>query len=239
MERHNLRKGSNRAGAVLLSSLVVVLCGLVVVTVHFLSGRQSAPRMRSQDVSAAEPEPPTPVAPSVTTLRASTDRSDAKDRSGAAKAEQLLEPIRRLAYSRSRIGLEVMAVQMDEDLRGMIETARILDPTILPAIRDSFEKGICDGTADTDVDLMLFYRSVMRETRLGTQRGIDCAIRRHRQEDVVLWTALEAWNALGRPDLSDKTFLEQNATDPRTLMRLMPPEERHRRADEIRNQLRR
>jgi hypothetical protein len=226
---------STRGGRGLLAMLGVLAIVVTVAAIYiFFGSRTRNVALSSEDGALADTSrgsrSPSSEAPS----RVTPWPSFSGPSSARANADRLFRPIRREAISKAkaRFSIEAMAVEKDEYFRGMLDTARALDPEVIPAMRDQLEANMCNGPADTDVDLILYARMILVDRTVGTQRGLDCAIQHHHQEDVVLWTLLDAWNAMGRPALSDQSFL-QTAMDDRTRKRLMPPDDRARRAIEF------
>jgi hypothetical protein len=209
--------------------LLAVACAVSWATVFFMD-RGTPPRVTALRGDESTPEPPQPTqlrARAVARVRPPqvADSVPSQDNSPRADADRVLEPVWRLASYRERQGLEAMANQADGYLRGMVETVRVLDPRVVTAMRDKFEGDICSGAMTTDRELMLYARLVMIDSGIGTSRGIDCAFRTHHREDIVLWTLLDSWNALGRPEIAARADIERLATDSRTRERLASAEE--------------
>jgi hypothetical protein len=166
-------------------------------------------------------------------MAARTDRpSDAEVASRASAA--MLKDIRHLVDLRSKLNqpLEWQVNQMADYLMGMIQAVRAINPEVFVSLRNSLADGICHDGFDSDRDLLLFSRLAVMEASIGSPRAIDCALKRHNKEDVVLWSLLDAWNASGRPPISALSSIQPS--DERTQRRLAPPEEMATREERYR-----
>lgn len=228
-------KGS-RAGWLLVSFIAVCVVSFGVLRVSVRSRPDTLSRRCVNENAEETPSPAQPRRRAATFDRTprSTQSPRLEDHSSREDADRLLEPVLRLASSREGGGLEAMMNQADGYLRGMVEAARVLDPRAIAALREKFEEGVCTGAMATDRELILYARLITIESGIGTPRGIGCALKAHRQEDIVLWTFLDSWNALGRPAIAGWADIERSATDIRTRERLLSAEDRVQKALEFR-----
>jgi hypothetical protein len=126
-------------------------------------------------------------------------------------------------------GVEAQANAAEPYMIGMIQAMRAIDPAILTDLRDVYADEMCGKTGPTPVQIMTYAKAVIFEARLGSGRGIECALKRGPQEDVVMWTLLDAWDNSGREQLPILATIAASAKDQRTLRRLAPEQDRAQR----------
>lgn len=89
------------------------------------------------------------------------------------------------------------AAQQVEELNGyldgFVDTVGMLAQDHHPELRHEVEEALCNG--QTDVELMLFARISQRIPEIASQRGLDCVLSQHQEEDAVLTEALDAYRA--------------------------------------------
>lgn len=191
---------------------VIALCGVMGVAAYAHSG-----------AVGAEPgsEPP----PRESRANAGKNASPA-----ASKAASVLKAIRDTALGAASgheaLGLEGMANHMDPYLLGMVQMIRAIDESMFPALQRELERDICGDPAKDGIELILLAKLTLIESRMGSQRALNCAIERHPAEDAVLWALLDAWDVSGRPQLPALDAIARDARDERTRNRLLAPRAR-------------
>jgi len=119
-------------------------------------------------------------------------------------------------------GVEGVANATDEYLRGWADALEAGAPELLNDTAHEIERELCDGSL-TDAQTIVYLRFVLREAATRgpvLDRGLRCVLGRRTQEDVVLWTALEAWSKSDLAAAPEWAAWAARATDPRTRRRL-------------------
>jgi hypothetical protein len=206
-----------------------------VVCVAVLLGRdkpkrspEKAPRTTSQTLSPVDrtTRPGAPATPRFVQV----ERSDGQV---MAKAERQARDVMTLIVSQllnearalEPLGIEAAGNAMTSYLKGALATLRLVEPSILAAMKVPLVERVCKQTVE-DVELMLYARMVIQAPEVASERGFDCAFQRHSQEDALLWTLLDGFQATGLPVSGQVATLQRNATDERTKWRFMTPDER-------------
>ena len=127
------------------------------------------------------------------------------------------------------LGVEAQANATEPFMIGMIEAIRAIDPNILTGLRDVYADEMCGKAEQTPAQIMVYAKAVLFEARLGSGRGLECALKRNPQEDVVTWSLLDAWDNAGQEPLPVIATIGASAKDERTLRRLNPEQARARR----------
>jgi hypothetical protein len=113
---------------------------------------------------------------------------------------------------------ESLIKSLHEYLEAWSDVVALSALDLTDAIADEIEKSMCNS-ATSPAELMLVTHVVQRLPELGNVRGFDCIFARGK-EDLVTWSALEAWRVGALPKTAALTRLEQSASSPRTLRRL-------------------
>lgn len=101
---------------------------------------------------------------------------------------------------------------------GAIEALSVLAPELTEELADSIEEKIC--SEDADDTLLMYFASmgaVLPETM--SSKSLECMFDKHKQEDEVLWGAIDAWRSTRLPKTAAIQAAEERATDPRTIRR--------------------
>jgi hypothetical protein len=109
---------------------------------------------------------------------------------------------------------------------GVVRTA----PDLVDELADELEKSLCDNEA-SDAILITISRAIIAIPELANSKGFDCLFSRRTREDVVVWTALDAWKRSGLPKSAAITTLERTAIDSRTRQRFMSADEVSQQSD--------
>jgi hypothetical protein len=221
---------TKKAVLVGLGLLVIVFC-LVMVNNHF-GQRSLDKRGLNADTSSDERREPesdsAPLDPSrATRVAAFSSPSSSHARSNVhADIPSVFRALRVTTASATesvkRLGVEAQANAAEPYLIGMIQAIRAIDPNILTALRDVYADELCGSGDIPREQVMTYARAVMFEARLGSARGLECALKQNAREDVVLWSLLDAWNSTGRDPLPILATIGAAATDERTRRRLDP-----------------
>jgi hypothetical protein len=124
--------------------------------------------------------------------------------------------------------LEVRANFNREYTIGAIEAVRDLHPEDIGAMSEELNNKLCDETIDEEKTVSLAIMA-FEMPELSSPRGFQCFFSRARKkEDVVLWYMLDAFNNSGQDKPAALLELAKTAKDPRTMERLMSPEDRER-----------
>jgi hypothetical protein len=109
-------------------------------------------------------------------------------------------------------------------LSGMADTIRKLAPDLATAMSAEFTARLCGGNAnEATVTSLAFLASDLPE--IATNDGFNCFFGDRSTEDRLLWHMLDAWKHSGQEEPKAIAKLRTTAKDPRTLRRLMSPEE--------------
>lgn len=220
------------ARTVLLGLLVAaaVAGGLLVV-----SGMRAFPRGSTASTADEGPidEAPAPrspraapahrLLPSVPIVGDSSDRpAGAMGEAPAPNSAAVLDMMRRAVAMppKGARSSESRANEISAPLSGVVRALRTTDPKELGALREQLADEVCAGRFHSDTGLIVLAKMMTFEANLGSARALGCAFEGRRNEDVVLWSLLDAWNVAGRPNLPAVSEIQQTASDERTRTRL-------------------
>ena len=109
-------------------------------------------------------------------------------------------------------------------LMGWIDSVTRTAPDMVDELAAEVDASLCNkGTSPTE--LIVMSRVLMKMPELADSKGFDCLFSEHTSEDVVLWSALDAWRRSGLPKNDALVKIQQSATDERTLRRFLSPQE--------------
>lgn len=167
-----------------------------------------------------------------------TARSTARMNQTKHKADLVMKEIRSRIASRApmRQPIEAQVNNITDYLRGAFATIRAIDPSVFAAFREDYEKQLCGSEPMRDIDILLYAKLVAIQSDVASPNALNCALERHRAEDVVTWALLDAWNASGRAPLPALASVERQARDDRTTSRLMSQEPSSELKDAARTQ---
>lgn len=124
---------------------------------------------------------------------------------------------------------EIAANEYNLYTDGWIDALVQMAPDAQELIAEPIADSLC-ARGTTDAQTMVLSRILIRLPAAARARGLDCVLAARGQEDVVLWTALDAWRVADLPPTHTWQSWMDRATDPRTLRRFAPrgvePEER-------------
>jgi hypothetical protein len=112
-------------------------------------------------------------------------------------------------------GFEATANSMIPHMQGVIMALRSVDPELIKEVQADMSQRMCDGEP-TDMEIMLFAKSVVVDPAIATAGSLECALSRRAREDIVMWTLLDAWRTAGAPPIPSTAALRRSATDERT-----------------------
>ncbi len=120
-------------------------------------------------------------------------------------------------------GPEAVANSVDPYVQGWMDSITETNPELLPEMGVRVSDILCNQTPSAAEEIM-FARVLMHAgPRMDTMRaGLDCVLRRQQDEDVVLWTTLEAWRRAELAPSPDWEAWRSRATDERTTRRFLP-----------------
>jgi hypothetical protein len=97
-------------------------------------------------------------------------------------------------------------------------------PELLPEVAAQVTEEMCrpDASAEAVIALAKLAQQVPALTKAA---ALDCVFRRSSKEDVVLWSALDAWRASGMLPTPEIKKLQASATDERTRRRFLSHEQ--------------
>lgn len=116
---------------------------------------------------------------------------------------------------------EAQALGTATYLTGVVDGIMRVAPELTDQIGQEIEQAVCAPKANRAL-VLSSMKLIQRAPDLATQKGIDCVVSMRSEEDVVLWGALDAWQASGLPKSDALEELARNAKDPRTIERLDP-----------------
>jgi hypothetical protein len=119
-------------------------------------------------------------------------------------------------------GHEATANEVREYTQGWMEALATLQPDIIGELAAGIEGRLCAAEASA-VESIVMSRVLATRPDLANAKGLDCVFSRHEeQEDIVLWSALDAWQRAKLPVSESLAAIKSNARDSRTLRRLVP-----------------
>jgi hypothetical protein len=121
---------------------------------------------------------------------------------------------------------EVVANELRGYQMGLADGVLRTAPELAPELARRTENVLCDPKA-TDTQLMVMARLMGDMPDLATSTGFDCIFKNRSKEDVVLWSALDAWRDSGLERTPGLQHLERQAVDKRTINRLQAEEPAH------------
>jgi hypothetical protein len=212
-------------------ALAVAVAGVaIVLTIRIVTEPSHRPRLASDNESASLTSPDIPVTgpsaasgaehqtPSFKTYDSERQRAERK-----RQISTLLDGLRlrllNLGAQSGGMGIETIGNSMAPYIQGALATLRALNPGGIDDLRDDLATRACDHP-QTDSEDMLTAQMVLTDANLGSPMIFDCVLGKRKQEDVVMWTMLDAWKAAGRPQVASITDIAAAATDPRTIRRL-------------------
>lgn len=120
---------------------------------------------------------------------------------------------------------ESLATQTSDYLLGWVDSTVRVAPDLADELATEVDATLCASDRDPALALVSL-RLLMAMPELSSEEGFDCVFAQDAPEDVVLWTALDAWHASGLPKSKAIAELEKTASDPRTRHFLVDPETR-------------
>jgi hypothetical protein len=227
-----MKEKQARGPRVLVWASVLLVLPLALVTA-IVAGRREhrAKRANVDELASAETSAPSagarPAAsPRPMSVSPPLDDSDERRAKSQREAKNLLDVTRFQLLNSPQyqdLGVEAAGNAMVPYLMGMLATLRNVNPSLIGDLRDALAERTC-STSPSDAELMMVAHLIMTDAELGSRRTLECALRRHKTEDVVLWTMLDAWKATGRPPIQSVNELGASASDARTTRRLSDPE---------------
>ncbi len=186
-----------------------------------------APSSRPRRAKAPAPEPidePKPQAD-----------PDAVERYGAHASQVLIGDFRRrIQVERNRLDAmagdhpvapEMVANTLQPYLTGWIDAVRRAAPELAPQLQIDVGEALCKKDT-SDEELIALSRISAAMPAILDSSSIDCVLASRQKEDIVVWTMLDAWAQSGMARTEQVEALARRATDPRTLARLKPLEQR-------------
>lgn len=124
---------------------------------------------------------------------------------------------------------EMVANSAEDYLSGWIDSLEYAAPDVVAAVSVEFSHELCSG-AISDAKMLMYLRYSLHMGARAPEMadGLLCVLRQHSTEDVVLWTALDAYAKAGIAPSEEWQRWASRGTDDRTLRRLGPWSERHR-----------
>lgn len=116
---------------------------------------------------------------------------------------------------------ESVSVQMNEYLSGWVDGVVRSAPDLADELASEVQDTLCKSDQDPAL-MMTTFRLVGQMPELASDAAFDCVFSGHKSEDVVLWSALDAWRASQLPKSAAIAEIERNATDERTRAHLLP-----------------
>jgi hypothetical protein len=119
---------------------------------------------------------------------------------------------------------EAAANEISVYMHAWADTVVRTAPDLVDELASQIELTMCDPQA-RPAQLIVMSRVIGKMPELANAHSFECLFTQHPQEDIVLWSALDAWRAAGRPKSAAIARIEQTASDSRTRQRLKSPEE--------------
>jgi hypothetical protein len=168
---------------------------------------------------AAEAAPP-----SLTAASRSADEAERRRLETQFRARQMVDGVTRQLLAEAKgmegFGVETAGSVMGPYLRGMMTGLRATNPELVRDMGESLAERTCSH-AQSDIEIMMVAEMVMAApSELGSAQTFECALQGRKQEDVPLWTMIDAWRASGRPMPPALAQIQDAATDERTKNRL-------------------
>ena len=174
---------------------------------------------------------------------ASNADAEAERQHGVEQSEALVR-LMRAQVRRSALGLtaspEAAANNARLYLEGWRDAVTTLDPRLPDLMSDEVDATLCDAAALPAEQLSWLWLA-SEEPTFASARGLECVVAARLEhgasEDMVLWTALEAWDAAGMPVSESLEQLGRQTRDPRTSRRLAAIRGERRRDDTVEHAL--
>jgi hypothetical protein len=192
--------------------------------------------VRSAPVTSCSPgQRENAAAPIATEQHTPRTEPDALERYGAHASQVLIGDFRRrIQVERNRLDAmagdhpvapELVANTLQPYLTGWIDAVRRAAPELAPQLQIDVGEALC-AKETSDEELIALGRITAAMPAILDSSSIDCVLASRPKEDIVVWTMLDAWTQSGMARTEQVEALAQRATDPRTLERLKPPEQR-------------
>lgn len=121
-------------------------------------------------------------------------------------------------------GVEGVANATDEYLHGWADALEVGAPALIPGTAREIDRQLCDADL-SDAQAVVYLRLALRMAPPrgpSLEHGLRCVLRRRTQEDIVLWTALDAWSKSNLGAAPEWSAWAERAVDPRTIRRFAP-----------------
>ncbi len=112
-------------------------------------------------------------------------------------------------------GPEMIANQVAMYQSGWIDSLVRTAPNLVDELASEIERSMCSSET-SDAELIVMSRTVSTAPELANSAAFDCLFSKRRGEDVVLWSAVEAWRRSGLPKTDVIAEVERSAKDDRT-----------------------
>jgi hypothetical protein len=116
-------------------------------------------------------------------------------------------------------GPEAAATQMRLYQKGLADAIMRTAPDLTDELADQIEQTLCDPQARAS-QLASLARLFGDIPELASERGFDCVFGQRAEEDVVLWSMLDAWRVSKLPRPPSLIALERDTKDGRVRERL-------------------
>ena len=116
-------------------------------------------------------------------------------------------------------GPEAAATQLRLYQKGLVDGILRTAPDLTDELAGLVEQTLCDPKTRPS-QLVALARMFGDMPELASEKGFDCVFAQRSQEDVVLWSMLDAWRVSKLPRPPALVALERDAKDERTRARL-------------------
>jgi len=189
----------------------------------------SEPGAHGPDTEVGRRDPPAcPPPQRRTTATPSAPKSEDEEREASYRTQQsreivdlLSERFRAVSAAFPQGQPEFVADHLRLYQVGLVDGILRTAPELTGPLGKHVESALCDPQAG-DAMHMVMARLAGDTPELASPRGFDCIFQRRGKEDVVLWTALDAWRRSGLARTDGLEKLERSASDARTKQRLHP-----------------
>jgi hypothetical protein len=123
---------------------------------------------------------------------------------------------------------EAIANQSVVFLTGWVDGLRYASSRTLDRLGDDLRARLCSGGLGPEATIMTAY-VLQWLPEVASPGAFECFFAAHHDEDVALWTMLDAWRNSGLDATASIVSLQANARDQRTLHRFKAPQEMGRR----------
>lgn len=136
----------------------------------------------------------------------------------------LMNRLRIASNATPQQSLETTVNSMNDYMAGWAAQFVRTGSELTGAMAEKVEEAMCDAET-SDEQLLMFSRIGILVPDLISSTSFDCLFANRSEEDIVLWTALDAWRSSELPKSETIKSIENRFQDSRTQRRFLQPEQ--------------